>query len=160
MTSRDNHPRESIWSLRREDRPRFSYYFATLFIIGTGWMAWYQIYYVTHDSVVETVMAIFLGVIQSGIVAVTITFFRFEGEDAMGIALDIWREKRRRERDEMIAKAVEEATAGSRAQIKALKKRIAEKSMVVEAVAEKDAQIEALKKRIAELEKSNGNSSG
>ena len=99
MTSRNDHPRESIWSVRQEDRPRFSYYFAILFIIGMAWVIWYQIDYVAHDSVVETFMAIFIGTVQAGVAAVTITFFRFEGEDAMGIALDIWREKRRRERE-------------------------------------------------------------
>ena len=135
MTSRYSLPRESIWSVRQEDRPRFSYYFSVLFVIGTAWVAWYQIDHVVHDGLIETVMAIFLGMIQSGIAAVTITFFRFEGADAMGIALDIWREKRAREREEMIAKAVEEATAENRAVIK------------------------ELKRRISELEKSNGNAS-
>ena len=53
----------------------------------------------------------------------------------MGVALDLWRERRKRERDEMVAKAVEEATAKTR------------------------AENEALKKRIAELEKSNGDAS-
>ena len=131
MTLRDTDPRESIWSVRQEDRPRFSYYFTVLFIIGTGLMVWYQVDYVVHDSLVETIVAIFIGIIQVGVAAVTITFFRFEGADALGIALDIWREKRRREREVMIR----------------------------EAVAEKDAEIETLKKRIAELEKSNGNAS-
>ena len=143
MTSQDNHPRESIWSVRQEDRPRFSYYFAILFIIGMTWVVWYQLDYVAHDSLVETIMAIFVGTVQAGVAAVTITFFRFEGEDAMGIALDIWREKRKRERDEMVAKAVEEATAESRAQIETLRD-----------------QNEALERRIAELEKSNGDASG
>ncbi len=98
-------------------------------------MAWYQIDHVVHDGIVETIMAIFLGVIQSGIVAVTITFFRFEGEDAVGIALDIWREKRRRERELMV------------------------KNAVAKAVADKDSQIATLKRRLAELEKSNGDAS-
>ena len=138
MTSQDNHPRESIWSVRQEDRPRFSYYFTILFIIGAGWVIWYQIDHVVHDSVVETVMAIFLGIIQAGVAAVTITFFRFEGEDAVGIALDIWREKRRREREAMVAEAVAEKEA---------------------ALAEAVAQNKALKRRIAELEKKNGNAS-
>ena len=135
LTSQDNHPRESIWSVRQEDRPRFSYYFAILFIIGMAWVIWYQIDYVDRDSVVETIMAIFIGMVQAGVAAVTITFFRFEGEDAMGIALDIWREKRRREREAMVNEAVEAA------------------------IAEVRSENQELKRRIAELEKSNGNAS-
>ena len=106
-----------------------------MFIIGTGWIVWYQIDHVAYDSIFETAMSIFLGIIQAGVAAVTITFFRFEGVDAVGIALDIWRERRRREREAMVAEAVEQA------------------------VTEVRAENEALKRRIAELEKSNGNAS-
>ncbi len=60
----------------------------------------------------------------------------------MGIALDIWREKRRREREVMVAEAVAEATAESNTKL-------------AQAVAEN----EALKRRIAEIERSNGNTS-
>ncbi len=146
MTLRGNHPRESIWSVRQEDRPRFSYYFTILFIIGTTWVVWYQIDYVLHDGVVETIMAIFLGVIQAGVAAVTITFFRFEGADSVGIALDIWRERRRRERETMVAEAVEKAVAEVVAEMEAKFAGIS-------------AENEALKRRIAEIEKSNGNTS-
>ena len=135
MTPRNNRPRESIWSLRQEDRTKFSFYFSILFIIGMSWVAWYQIGYVVHDSIADTINAVVMGIAQVGVSAATITFFRFEGADAMGVALDLWRERRKRERDEMIAKAVEEATAKTR------------------------AENEALKKRIAELEKSNGDAS-
>ena len=62
MTPRNNRPRESIWSLRQEDRTKFSFYFSILFIIGMSWVAWYQIGYVVHDSIADTINAVVMGI--------------------------------------------------------------------------------------------------
>ena len=87
--------RESIWSVKEEDRPKFSIYFATMFVIGMGFCLWYEILHVTDDSAFDTIIALARDVGISGIASVTLSFFRFEGEDTMGIALDLFRKQQR-----------------------------------------------------------------
>ncbi len=50
--------RESIWSVKEEDRHRFSIYFTTLFLVGMGYCAWYEIFHVTNDSMFNTIIAL------------------------------------------------------------------------------------------------------
>ena len=87
--------RESIWSVKEEDRPKFAIYFSALFLIGMGFFAWNEIIYVTDDSVLDTIIALARDVGISGIASVTLSFARFEGEDTMGIALDLFRKQER-----------------------------------------------------------------
>ena len=86
--------RESIRSVKEEDRHRFSIYFTTLFLVGMGFCAWYEIFYVTNDSTFDTIVALSRDVGISGIASVTLSFVRFEGGDAMGIALDLFRKQK------------------------------------------------------------------
>ena len=124
--------RESIWSVKEEDRPKFSIYFIILFLIGVTFVGWYEIFHVTGDSVFDTIIALMRDVGLAGIAAVVLTFARFEGEDSVGIARDIFRKLQ-------YEKGREEGLAEGRA--------------------ENREELEALRKRIAELERRNGSSS-
>ena len=111
--------RESIWSVKEEDRPKFSLYFTILFLVGLVFAGWYEIFYVTSDSVFDILIALVRDIGLVGIAAVVLTFARFEGEDSMGIALDIYRKRQFQE-----GKA--EGLAQGQAERDALRKRIAE----------------------------------
>lgn len=50
--------RESIWSVKEEDRPKFSIYFTVLFSIGLVFSFWYEIFHVAGDSVFDTIIAL------------------------------------------------------------------------------------------------------
>ncbi len=128
--------RESIWSVKEEDRPKFSIYFIILFLIGFAFSLWYEIFHVVDDSVFDTVITLMRDIGLAGIAAVVLTFARFEGEDSMGVALDIYRKL---QYEKGHAEGREEGLAEGRA--------------------ENRAEIEALRKRIAELERRNGSSS-
>ena len=132
--------RESIWSVKEEDRPKFSHYFTILFSIGLAFSVWYEIFYVVDDSIFDTVIALMRDIGLTGIAAVVLTFARFEGGDSMGVALDIYRKL---QYEKGHAEGREEGLAEGRA----------------EGRAENHAEIEALRRRVAELERRNGNSS-
>ena len=105
--------RESIWSVKEEDRPKFSIYFTLLFLIGIGFCLWYEIFHVTDDGVLDTIMLLARDVGISGIASVTLSFARFEGGDTMGIALDIFR---KRKYEEAVAEGVVQGIAQGIAQ--------------------------------------------
>lgn len=135
--------RESIWSVKEEDRPKFSIYFIILFLIGLAFVGWYEIFHVTGDSVFDTIIALMRDIGLVGIASVVLTFARFEGEDSMGIALDLFRKYKYQEwmeeglkqglkqgieqgREQGIEQGVEQGRAEGRAERDALRKRIAE----------------------------------
>ena len=123
--------RESIWSVRSDDRASFARWFSILFVIGMGFMAWYEIDHAVTDGFFDTLVAIGLGSGPVGVASVVITFFRFEGGDTMGVALDAYRRKQFREgrqvgREEGRQEGIKIGREENRAEIEALRKRIAE----------------------------------
>lgn len=123
--------RESIWSVRSDDRASFARWFSVLFVIGMGFMAWYEIDHAVTDGFFDTLVAIGLGSGPIGVASVVITFFRFEGGDTMGVALDAYRRKQFREgrqvgREEGRQEGIRMGREENRAEIEALRKRIAE----------------------------------
>ena len=94
-----------------------------MFSIGLVFSLWYEIFHVAGDSVFETIIALLRDIGLVGIAAVVLTFARFEGEDSMGIALDIYR---KRKFEEGRAVGIEEGRAENRAEVDALRKRISE----------------------------------
>ena len=94
MTDEGGERRESIWSVRRQDRYRFSYWFATLFCAGLIFVVWYAIWHVEENDLLKKIFNLIKDVGIVGLLAVTLAFFRFEGRDAMGVALEIFHKKR------------------------------------------------------------------
>jgi len=86
--------RESIWSVKEGDRPKLSIYFTVMFLMGMGFCVWYEIFYVTDDSVFDTIIALLRDVGIVGLASITLSFTRFEGGDAVGIALDLFRKQK------------------------------------------------------------------
>ena len=122
-------PRESIWSVRLEDRASFARWFSILFVIGMGFLAWYEIDHAVTDGFFDTLIAIGLGAGPVGLASVVVTFFRFEGGDTMGVALDAYRRKQFREgrqvgREEGREEGIEIGREESRAEVKALRTRV------------------------------------
>ena len=111
--------RESIWSVREADRPKFAHYFIVLFFLGLAFSVWYEIFRVVDDSIFDSIAALIRDIGLVGIAAVTLTFARFEGEDSMGVALEVFKKRRF---EEGRAVGIEEG----RAERDALRKRIAE----------------------------------
>lgn len=119
--------RESIWSVRRRDRHKFSYYFSILFSIGLVFSLWYEIAYVVDDGVFDTIIALMRDVGIAGLCSATLSFARFEMEDSMGIALELFRKQRYEEgHAEGRAEGLDIGRAEGRAERDALRKRIAE----------------------------------
>ena len=135
--------RESIWSVREDDRPKFSHYFTILFLLGLAFSFWYEIFHVVNDSVFDTIIALVRDIGLVGIAAVVLTFARFEGEDSMGIALDIYRRQQ-------YEKGIEEG-------LKIGRKEGIEEGRE-EGIEEGRAERDVLRRRIAELESRNGSS--
>ena len=127
--------RESIWSVRQEDRHKFSVYFTILFVIGVAFILWYEIAHVTDDDIFDTIIAIATDTIIVIGFSVGVTFARFEGGDSVGVALENYR---RIKYEEGLQQGIKQGIAEGRA--------------------ESRAEIEALKKRVAELERRNGTS--
>ena len=111
--------RESIWSVRQEDRHKFSVYFTILFVIGVAFILWYEIVHVTDDDIFDTIIAIATDTIIVIGFSVGVTFARFEGGDSVGVALENYRRIKYEE-------GLQQGRAESRAEIEALKKRVAE----------------------------------
>ena len=111
--------RESIWSVRQEDRHKFSVYFTILFVIGVAFILWYEIVHVTDDDIFDTIIAIATDTIVVIGFSVGVTFARFEGGDSVGVALENYRRIKYEE-------GLQRGRAESRAEIEALKKRVAE----------------------------------
>ena len=131
----DEIKRESIWSVKEEDRHKFSYYFSILFSIGLVFSLWYEIVYVVDDGIFDTIIALMRDVGIAGLCSATLSFARFEMEDSMGIALELFRKQRYEEghaegidigRAEGIDIGIERGRAEGRAERDALKKQIAE----------------------------------
>ena len=119
--------RESIWSVRQEDRHKFSVYFTILFVIGVAFILWYEIAHVTDDDIFDTIIAIATDTIIVIGFSVGVTFARFEGGDSVGVALENYRRIKYEEGlQQGIKQGIEEGRAESRAEIEALKKRVAE----------------------------------
>ena len=127
--------RESIWSVRQEDRHKFSVYFTILFVIGVAFILWYEIVHVTDDDIFDTIIAIATDTIIVIGFSVGVTFARFEGGDSVGVALENYRRIKYEEGREQGIKEGRE-----------------------QAIAELTPGIEALKRRVAELEHRNGTS--
>ena len=87
-------PRESIWSVKEEDRHKFALYFFILFVAGMCFSIWYEVFYVTGDSVFDNIVALTKDTGLVGAASITLSFTRFEGGDAMGIALDLFRKQK------------------------------------------------------------------
>ena len=115
--------RESIWSVRQEDRHKFSVYFTILFVIGVAFILWYEIVHVTDDDIFDTIIAIATDTIVVIGFSVGVTFARFEGGDSVGVALENYRRIKYEEGREQ---GIAEGRAESRAEIEALKRRVAE----------------------------------
>ncbi len=115
--------RESIWSVRQEDRHKFSVYFTILFVIGVAFILWYEIAHVTDDDIFDTIIAIATDTIVVIGFSVGVTFARFEGGDSVGVALENYRRIKYEEGREQ---GIKEGRAESRTEIEALKRRVAE----------------------------------
>ena len=87
IADKDGERRESIWSVKSQDRYRFSYWFATLFCAGLVFVVWYEIWHVEENDFFKKIFNLLKDVGIVGLLAVTLAFFRFEGRDAMGVAL-------------------------------------------------------------------------
>ena len=119
--------RESIWSVRQEDRHKFSVYFTILFVIGVAFILWYEIVHVTDDDIFDTIIAIATDTIIVIGFSVGVTFARFEGGDSVGVALENYRRIKYEEgREQGIKEGREQAIAELTPGIEALKKRVAE----------------------------------
>ena len=94
IADKDGEQRESIWSVKSQDRYRFSYWFATLFCAGLIFVVWYEIWHVEENDLFKKIFNLMKDVGIVGLLAVTLAFFRFEGRDAMGVALEIFHQKR------------------------------------------------------------------
>ncbi len=86
--------RESIWSVKQENRYKFSIYFVIMFLAGAVFVCWYEIFHITEDDGPETVVDLIKDISMVGITTVTLIFFIFEGRDTMGVALEIFKRKR------------------------------------------------------------------
>lgn len=123
----DNVPRESIWSLRREDRPAFARWFVSLFLLGMAFLIWYEIAHAVSDGVLDTIKSIVFGVGPTGASAIVLTFFRFEGGDVVGVALDIHRQMQfEKGLKEGIKEGILEGREEGREEREALKARVSE----------------------------------
>ena len=139
--------RESIWSVRQEDRHKFSVYFTILFVIGVAFILWYEIVHVTDDDIFDTIIAIATDTIIVIGFSVGVTFTRFEGGDSVGVALENYRRIKYEEgREQGIKEGREQGIAQGREQGRE------------QAIAELTPGIEALKRRVAEFERRNGKS--
>ncbi len=119
--------RESIWSVRQEDRHKFSVYFTILFVIGVAFILWYEIAHVTDDDIFDTIIAIATDTIVVIGFSVGVTFARFEGGDSVGVALENYRRIKYEEGlQQGIKQGIAEGRAESRTEIEALKRRVAE----------------------------------
>ena len=143
--------RESIWSVRQEDRHKFSVYFTILFVIGVAFILWYEIAHVTDDDIFDTIIAIATDTIVVIGFSVGVTFARFEGGDSVGVALENYRRIKYEEgREQGIKEGREQGIEQGREQ--------GIEQGREQAIAELTPGIEALKRRVAELESRNGTS--
>ena len=99
---------ESYWSVRTQDRPQFSYIFFGLFLLGLGFVSYYEIWVKCDDTWAETAIALIRDVGAVGLASVILSLIRFEGGDTMGVALDIWREQRARKHAELYKRGIAE----------------------------------------------------
>ena len=104
----DDKGRASIWSVRTQDRPQFSYIFFGLFSLGLGFVSFYEVWVKCDDTWAETAIALIRDVGMVGLASVILALIRFEGGDTMGVALDIWREQRARKHTELYEKGIAE----------------------------------------------------
>ena len=168
----DDGGRVSIWGVRPENRDEFAAIFSFLFVIGIGFMVWYDMFHVTADGAIDTIIAIILKIGGVGLSSVALTFARFEIGDTMGVALEIYR-KRRYERGRADGRAEAEAEAEAKygPRIAALESHIAMRGIdLADAPSEVApdasapsnddmmARIEALERQVAEILARNGDS--
>ena len=104
----DESNRTSIWSVPTKDWFYFSGIFLILFLIGMGFVSYYEIWVKDSDSLVETIIALMRDVVVAGLASVVLTFVGFVGGETVGFVLERYRAQRlaegkrlgRQERDE------------------------------------------------------------
>ena len=57
-----------------------------------AYLIWYEAAYIVGDGFFRTLKSIIFGIGPVGASAIALTFFRFEGGDVVGVALDIHRQ--------------------------------------------------------------------
>ena len=104
----DDSNRTSIWSVPTKDWFYFSSIFLILFLIGMGFVSYYEVWVKDNDSLVETIIALMRDVVVAGLASVVLTFVGFVGGETVGFVLERYRAQRlaegkrlgRQERDE------------------------------------------------------------
>ncbi len=104
----DESNRTSIWSVPTKDWFYFSGIFLILFLIGMGFVSYYEIWVKDNDSLVETIIALMRDIGAVGLASVILTFVGFVGGETVGFVLERYRAQRlaegkrlgRQERDE------------------------------------------------------------
>ena len=104
----DESNRTSIWSVPTKDWFYFSGVFLILFLIGMGFVSYYEIWVKDNDSLVETIIALMRDIGAVGLASVVLTFVGFVGGETVGFVLERYRAQRlaegkrlgRQERDE------------------------------------------------------------
>ena len=90
----DESNRTSIWSVPTKDWFYFSGIFLILFLIGMGFVSYYEIWVKDSDSLVETIIALMRDVVVAGLASVILTFVGFVGGETVGFVLERYRAQR------------------------------------------------------------------
>ena len=76
--------RESFWSIDKEDRLDFSFWFSLVFLVGFGVLCWYHICHENKGCTLTAFIGIAKAFVPTGLVAFTVTFLGFEIKEAIG----------------------------------------------------------------------------
>ena len=90
--------RESYWSIDKEDRLNFSFWFSLIFLVGFWLLCWYHICHQNKSCTLIAFVSIAKALVPTGLVAFTLTFIGFEVRDAIErikLELDRYSKKRK-----------------------------------------------------------------